>query len=40
MLHQHHQVSPQIDHAERLDRLVHRAASRDERAWDALFRRC
>jgi RNA polymerase sigma factor (sigma-70 family) len=41
MLHQHHQVSSFIEqaHTERLDRLVHRAAALDERAWDALFRR-
>ncbi len=41
MLHQHHQLSPYVTqaHTERLDRLVHRAAAHDERAWDALFRR-
>jgi RNA polymerase sigma factor (sigma-70 family) len=38
---QHRQVLPHIEytHAERLDRLVHLAAARDERAWNALFRR-
>jgi RNA polymerase sigma factor (sigma-70 family) len=38
---QHRQVRPHIEytHTERLDRLVHLAAARDERAWNALFRR-
>ncbi len=37
----HHQASPSIEqaHAERLERLVHRAAAHDEHAWESLFRR-
>src|SRR5262245_38990640 len=38
---QHRQVRPHTEytHAEPLDRLVPLAAARDERAWNALFRR-